>query len=411
MSDNSALKEELYKELELKVDLGNQGISYVPSDLKHFGIGTKYAEQIHVSADADRHHHPNVLLPSGFYLPLGLYVTFKWDPESPYRLVAERGKPVLLKYSYNKEPVRIGEIEFYKRPKLLDRKTSDGMPFSHIATFAPEGSVNFFYSNECSLKEKGDDCLFCNVNSADGVYRKDKVFIKTPKQIGEVAAAAHKEGIFNHFQISGGFMPERREIEFYADVAEEIRNQTGLSKLDGNPNVGAPLDFSVIDKYKEAGFSAIASNIEVWDKNIWKAICPGKDRVCGGWENWVKSLEYMVKVFGRGKVRSNIVSGIEPKKSVIEGVEYLSDKGIICCAGAFSPRTGSPLEGHRTPETSWHLDNFYKIAAIYRRKGYTLKDLFSAVNSSNPVIDIYRIEEEQFERGKIKEWKFPLLEN
>jgi hypothetical protein len=406
---NSALKAALYEELELKVDMMIQGISYDPSDIKHFGIGRKYAEQIHVSADADKHDHPNILLPTGFYLPHGLYVAFKWDPESPYRLVAENSIPVIYKYNLYKEPVRIGEIEFFNRPRLLDRKTSDDMPFSHIATFSPEGSVNFFYSNECYLKEKGDDCFFCNVNSAGGVYRKDKVFIKTPKQIGEVASAAYEAGIGNKFQVSGGFMPERREIEYYADVADEIRKQTGLSDFNGNPNVGAPLDFSVIDKYREAGFSAIASNIEVWDKNIWKTICPGKDRVCGGWDNWVKSLEYMGKVFGWGKVRSNIVSGLEPKKSVLEGVEYLSDRGIICCAGAFSPRYGSPLEGHRTPETWWHLDNYYKIAAIYRRKGFTLKELFSAVNSSTPVHDIYRIEEEQFEGSKLKLWKFPLL--
>jgi hypothetical protein len=405
---NSALKTALYKELEIKVDLSIQGISYVPADLKKFHIGTEYAEQIHVSAERDRHPHVGVDLPMGFHLPLGLYSAFRWDPESPYRLEAEDGKPVILKYSYHKPPVRIGEVKFYKRPKLLEQRTSDGMSFSRIATFTTEGAVNFFYSNECSLKDKGDDCLFCNVNSTGGVYRKDKVFIKNPRQIGEVAAAAYKAGIGNKFQVSGGFVSERREIDYYADVAEEIRKQTGLSDFNGNPNVGAPLDFSIIEKYKEVGFSSIASNIEVWDKNIWKAICPGKDRVCGGWDNWIKSLEYMVKVFGRGKVRSNIVAGIESKKSVLEGVEYLSDKGICCFAGAWCPNPGSALEGHRTPETEWHLDKYYKVAAIYKRKGYTLNELFSAVNASTPVHDIYRIEEEQFEGSKLKEWKFPL---
>jgi hypothetical protein len=175
--------------------------------------------------------------------------------------------------------------------------------------------------------------------------------------------------------------------------------------------VGAPLDFSIIDKYKEAGYRNVAMNIEIWDKHIWKTICPGKDSQCGGWENWVRALEYMVKVFGRGRVRSNIVSGIEPKKSVLEGVEYLSDIGVVSLPGPWCPNPGSELEGHRTPETSWHLDNYYKFAAIYRRKGYTLRELFDCSAARGPVHDIYLIEEEQFEGSKLKEWKFPLLEN
>lgn len=317
---NSALKDALYNELELKVDLTVQGIRFAPSDFKQFGIGREYEEQIHVASEMDRHPHPDLLLPAAFFLPHGLRAAFRWNPESPYRIVAEDGKPVLRKYSYDKKPARIAEIEFYKRPKLLDYKTSDGMPFSRIANFnTDEGGVGICYSSECSLKEDmGDDCLFCNINPTHGVYRKEKDFKKTAKQIGEVAAAAHKEGVGNKFNLTGGFVPERREMEYYADVAEEIKKQTGLSDFNGTAVIGAPLDFSIIDKYKEVGFRTIASNIEIWDKNIWKAICPGKDRVCGGWDNWVKSLEYMVKVFGRGKVRSNIVSGIEPKKASLK---------------------------------------------------------------------------------------------
>jgi hypothetical protein len=407
---NSALKDALYKELELKVDLAVEGISFVPSDLKQFGIGTEYQEQIHILFDMDKQHHPDVLLPAAFYLPHGLLAAFRWNPNSPYRLAVEDGQPLIYKYRYGKEPIRIAEIEFRKRPELLSRKTSDGEPFGHIAAFTPEGGVFVCYSNECSLKDKGEDCLYCNINSTAGAYRKEKIFLKTPKQVAEVFTAAFNEGVGNQLNVTGGFIPERREFEYYVDVAEEVKDQSGLSDFNGTAVVGAPLDFSIIDKYKEAGYRNVAMNIEIWDKHIWKTICPGKDSQCGGWENWVKALEYAARVFGRGKIRSNIVAGIEPKRTILEGVEYLAEKGVICYAGPWCPNPGSELEGHRTPETSWHVDLYHKVAGIFKKYGFTLREMYDCAAANTPVHDIYRIEEEQFEGGRLKQWNFPKLE-
>ena len=45
--------------------------------------------------------------------------------------------------------------------------------------------------------------------------------------------------------------------------------------------LAAPLDLSTIDKYKEAGYRTIATNMEIWDENYFKTICPGKEEICG----------------------------------------------------------------------------------------------------------------------------------
>ena len=185
-------------------------------------------------------------------------------------------------------------------------------------------------------------------------------------------------------------------MEYYLDVADEIKAYTGLDDFNGTAVIGAPLDLSVIEKYKEAGFRTIASNIEIWDKNIFKAICPGKEVQCGGWENWVKALEYEVEVFGKGKVRSNMVAGIEPKDSTLEGVEYLASKGVIGLATVWNPNPGSALEGHRSPETSWYIDLFKKRAAIHRKYGFTYDNIYDCSGATGIISDIYRIEDETF---------------
>ena len=46
---------------------------------------------------------------------------------------------------------------------------------------------------------------------------------------------------------------------YYLDIAEALRDATGLENFHANACVGSPLDLSVFDKYKEVGFETIAS--------------------------------------------------------------------------------------------------------------------------------------------------------
>ena len=393
-------QETLLKELELQIALRVEGISLDLEDLKRFPIGTEYAEQIHLGFDMDKHHHGDTELPASFYLPHGHFTAFRWDPDSRFRLQVEDGKPVLYRRKQS-----VAEIEFHKRTKLLDLTTSDGESFSHIAAFTPEGGITVCFSNECDLKQTGDDCKFCNINSTADAYRKDNIFLKTPRQVGEVYAAAYKQGLANHINLTGGFVPERREVEYYLDVADEIKGQTGVEEIFGTAVIGAPLDLKVIEQYKQAGFTTIAMNIEIWDKDVYKAICPGKQKRCGGQEHWVKALETAAEIFGKGNVRSNIVAGIEPKESILEGVEHLASKGVLCYAGAWCPNPGSALEGHRSPETEWHYDLTLKVVNIFRRYGYTTEQLYRGSGASGPFHYAFRILAGEHEGDKIPQYK------
>ena len=124
--------------------------------------------------------------------------------------------------------------------------------------------------------------MFCNINATKSTYAElENIKWKNAKQIGETVKAAYEEG-FRHVTITGGFIPERREVDYYIDVAEAIKEETGLDDFNGTACIGAPLDLSTIDKYKEAGYRTIATNMEIWDENYFKTICPGKEQICGG---------------------------------------------------------------------------------------------------------------------------------
>ncbi len=387
----STLKEKLYRELELKVITGIEGINFDPRIFRDVPLGSRYQEEVHCLFETDHESHVGFRFPAGFRSPHGLFYALKWDRRSPYTFLVEDG---VFHLAHHGEV--IFPIEFLDRPKFYGLKTSDGVRLNTLAMYTQDGAILVPYSNECAFKEKGRDCKFCNINATKHIYGEiEGIGWKYPHQIGEAVAAAYREDGARHITLTGGFVAERREVEYYLDVADAIREHTGLDDFNGTAVIGAPLDLSIIDKYKEAGFRTVATNIEIWDRNIFRAICPGKDLESGGYDHWVKALEYEAQVFGRGRVRSNIVAGIEPKDSTLEGIEYLASKGVICFATSWNPNPGSALEGHRTPEPEWHIDLYRQIAGIFRKNGFTFEQIYDCYAAPVTIIhDIYRIEEE-----------------
>lgn len=383
-------KEVLYKELYIKAKAMVDGINVKPAIFKNLALGTEYMEQVHGLFEGDHHPHVGVLFPCRFKTPHGLTISFVWDRASRISIEYKDGVFVL-----EENGVDLFPIEFSKRPNYYGKLTSDGVEMSHIANFESGNTVRVAYSNECALKEKGLDCLFCNANATKDTYaEKENIQWKTAKQIAETYAEAIKSDNAKHFQLTGGFIPERREVDYYIDVAEAIQDATGLEDFRGNAVIGAPNDLTILEKYKEAGFTSVSMNLEVWDENFFKTICPGKHKECGGREHWIEALEYAVKVFGKGFAGTNFIGGLEPKERALEGVEIMAEKGVAALVNTWNVNLGSALEGQRTPTAEWHIDMAQKAYHIYKKAGITLEHLIQVSPTDALLLhDVYRIEE------------------
>lgn len=391
-SANEIVKQKLLDEARLALDLTEKGISFNPDEIRPF------QDPVELASPYNRHGGL-----TGFYLPRGNTARSSHNRWTPYALVVEDGTPVLYE-----EKNRIGEISFIKPHPVSQQLLSSGEKVRDIVNVNAQGGVHVTYSNECSLKDLGEDCQFCafNERAKDGTY--NKVLLKSPRQVAEAYKLARAAGAGNHFRITGGFVPERRELEYYLDVADAIKES--YRSFHSVAVVGAPADLSVLPKYKEAGFANISTNIEVWDRNLFASICPGKEKRNGGWRHWVDSLEASVEIFGKGNVHSTIVGGLEPKESTLEGIEYLASKGVVCHFSAFRPEKGTALEGYRSPEASFHWDLLDRGTDIYRRYGFTTLQLFSGPASGPHSADVFRIKAGEFEGDRLEQWKFPSID-
>jgi hypothetical protein len=386
------IKRKLYQELELKAEFNQEGFALGHDVLRHIDVGGTRQEQVQCMFNYNRNTDPRLSLPAFLILPHGLTVFFRHNGKSRHRLEFDGGKL----YAVHGDGAAY-EVTLPERPRYYDKLTSDGTPMRTVAVHNTNGVIFVAYSNECALQSTSKDCLFCNINATKASYGEIQgVTWKYPHQIGETVAEAYKEGN-RHLTISGGFVPERREVDYYLDVAESIREHTGLDDFNGTACIGAPRDLTIIEKYKEAGYRTLAINIEVWNAHFFRAYCPGKEKECGGRDHWVAALEHGVRVFGPGRVRSNMVGGLENKDSTLEGIETLTSKGVLAISPAWIPNPGSALEGHRSPEPEWHLDVARKTYEIYRKRGFTWEQVYDGNAEPLKLLDdIYRIEEQRF---------------
>jgi hypothetical protein len=389
-----AARQILLDEVKLGLLLMEYGLKYDADEISRFQDKFELASSYHRQKGVTK-----LTLPHGF---TAQYLS-GYNRYTPYELKVE-GEALVL-YDDGKP---LGEVGFPETHPLTEQHLSNGELFRHIANISNEGGISVAYSSECSLKDRGEDCLFCSINerAKDGVL--NKVLIKSPKQVAEVYHLARQAGVGNFFRITGGFVPERRELEYYLDVADAIKER--YSSFYGVGIIGAPSDFSVLHKYKEAGFTNISHNLEVWDRNIFALICPGKEKRNGSWQHWVNSLEYAVDVFGKGNVHTNIVGGLAPKESTLEGIEYLASKGIVCHFSVFHPEIGTPLEGYRSPEASWHYDLVDRATDIFRRYGFTTLQMHSGPASGPYHGQVFRIKNGEFEGDTLDQWLYPALD-
>jgi hypothetical protein len=397
--EKEAARQVLLNELKLRFKLSESGIRYIPEELKKF----QDAE-----ANRVRRGFGGGGIQINFTLPHGVGGGGSLNHWSPFSVVVEDDVPVLYE-----EDTRIGEVTFPKTdPALVElrkQRLSTGEKFTDIANINPHGEIGIGYSRECSLKDDGEACLFCQQAAEGRVPEPGRPLLKTPQQVAEAYDLARQAGFGKHFRISGGFVPERRELEYYLDVVDAIRVK--YKDFSGIAIIGAPADLSLIDKYKEAGYTHISHNMEVWDKDIFRAICPGKDKRNGGWRHWVDSLEYSVGVFGKGHVHSNIIGGLAPKHTTLEGIEYLVSRGVVASFGSFRPLIGTPLEGYRSPTAEWHWDLLLKGLEIYRRYGVETHQIYTGPGGGIGLGEAYRIFKGEFEGDRLDHWEYPPLGN
>jgi hypothetical protein len=195
-------------------------------------------------------------------------------------------------------------------------------------------------------------------------------------RLEEVLRVAADSGEARHVYLTGGsLLGPIDEARRYLPIIETARRAVG-DRLRVTCGSGA-VDPADSRRFRSAGADSCCYNLEVWDADTFRAVCPGKHTYTGR-ERWIEGLLGAVEAFGRGNVGSAFVAGVEllpPApgmsrdrmfESITEGAAFLLDRGIIPVYSPLWPveGTGYGVDDGLTPELYVGLEyDMYRLRA------------------------------------------------
>lgn len=300
-------------------------------------------------------------LPNDMLLPYDLYADVRYSPASPFKVHKSGNSVILLKNG--KE---ICEVRWPKRPGFYDMNTRSGESMKKVASMRGDCGLRVCFDNACNYFASGEQCKFCNIVPA---RQRNKDHVVTRKEADDIYDVV-KEAMFNnpvcsHLAMTAGAAKDDGLGNLPA-ILESLKPLLAEKYFPIVTAVTATRNIEETEYLCSTGISSVAFNLEIWDEKIFNEICPGKTRRVGR-DRWIQSLKEARDLLKPARALSSFVVGLEPKESVLEGIEYLTSEGIFPIMSPFVPMVGTDYEGKEAPDPEWVWDVHEKATEIIHR--------------------------------------------
>lgn len=319
-----------------------------------FCKGVRLDETCHVEEDGGRKIvRTRAGLGSGLemILPGGLWtnapVVEHFVERSPYSLHRRDGRYLLRRFDED-----VATVELSPRPDWYDRKTASGKPMTRIGTL--QGTyLGIYQAKVCeywTAKPTKLNCQFCSVGLNLGIDDADD---KSLEEVMEVVRAARDESGITYVDFNTGHY----EGDTYLDILEPfiVRIKQELGLLVG---VQTPphRDLKRYDHLRAIGVNRVSFCFEIYDREIFREICPGKDAEYG-LDHYLDAIRYCADLRNKGPrdepwvTNGEIIAGLEPAESTIRAINWITEAGAVPTVCVFRPLVGTDLAKREPPET------------------------------------------------------------
>lgn len=257
----------------------------------------------------------------------------------------------------------------------LDAPIPNGLPASTFLPGISHEIINLIFYLSCNNYNTGRGCKYCNLFS-NPLSQMSDVFPMAlqeswAKHQAEAIKVAIDHGWSGHIALSGGALPpsaRARYLDLLRLSLDTLRNEIGeraFGELDIVYNHYPPEHFEDMEEWKKLGIKRTAIDLEVMDPAYFPVICPGK-AAYKPHEFWKSAQDASVEVFGPfANTTGNIVLGIEPMSSVLEGIEERLSKGVMPRPVIFCSAPNSEYWGFRPPTADWLIEVTERMATQY----------------------------------------------
>jgi hypothetical protein len=365
---NGPRKSPQYHPVILKLELLSQGLQVSPAAAEAIAKSHKIA---HAVGAVGKHALDIILDPGKVYvgLPVGNTVSPHLTANTPFTLELDGGryfigrKPARLREDGRWEctdetatPEKLMSVTIPPYPHYYDMRTSSGHLMKSIMPLAGDfGGATIFphchYFGRFEESYKGAECRFCSID--ENLESGRDVFPKRPEDFLETVAEARKHPNFRHGPVfaGGSTPPPDRGAKVHAKYLRPLKDAFPDNWL--RLTIAPPDHERYVDMLFEAGADLVGFNYEVYDPDLFNKMCPGKvrdiEKGVPGHAHYDRMMRYMVRTFGTGHASANIIAGLEPAQSTVNGILHLASMGVIPTIFVFVPLKGTALEDHSPP--------------------------------------------------------------
>lgn len=255
--------------------------------------------------------------------------------------------------------VEITKVNLRSSDPLGENRTVNGFRYAEIS-YLGNDRLRIYHRNGCYFKTHDIGCQFCDIEKAN----KSFPFV----DIEEVIDAYCGTPQIQHYLIGGGSDTPESDFRRIIEIAKKIKVKTAKPiYLMSIP----PKNIEVLKSLKKAGITEVAFNLEVYDRELACRYMPGKGSI--PLEVYENAFKQAVSLWGRsGNVRTIFIVGLESRKSLLAGVEYVCKLGVSPILSLFKPIGGTPLSHLLPPSDQEILQICFSVEKLCKLYGVPL---------------------------------------
>lgn len=293
-------------------------------------LGVKASEDLLSSVDGyflehDFIHGSQILLDNNVVVnvPINEKFVFKY---SPFELLNRSEEWFIAK-----DGLSIMKCKPLLMPHWVSLPLNDSIKIGDIVR--PHSNTILFCTpiKKCVFEKLNEKCKFCTFFEKCDITDYDN--LELVKKAFEIIFSQQDNG-YREVAI-GGATPNLKDFgaKYYLNVVKiikEIRPDVEIS-LEIIP----PFDLGLLYEIFSAGVNSIIMNIEIFDETVRQKICPGKSKVPT--LHYFRAWEKALSTFGKNKVSSVLIVGLEDKQNTVNGGRKMLEMGVIPTLIPFRP--------------------------------------------------------------------------
>ena len=273
-------------------------------------------------------------------------VTERFARDSPYELARGDGTYWIVRDGAQLAPVRLAP-----RPGWYEEKTRSGKPMTRVGTL--QGTyLGVYPAKVCEYwtEKTKVNCKFCSVGLNLGVDDADE---KSVDEVLEVVRAARRGSGITYVDFNTGHYQGDTYLDILEPYIVRIKKELGLLVGVQTP---PHHDLKRYDRLRALGVNRVSFCFEIWDRAIFREICPGKDREYGQ-QRYLDAIRYCASLGRRGPwsepwvTNGEIIAGLEPAASSIAAIDWITSVGAIPTVCVFRPLQGTDYAHLPPPRT------------------------------------------------------------